>query len=261
METAIKNGLDNAIYNDVLHGGQQLQIVGYTDYVGTGKSNDVLSKSRATTVKKFLLGYGFEDEDITICIGKGEVERAGLAGNEGFARDRRVDIIILPKIKQEPVEAVAETKQKPSPKPLPEIEVAKAPSVKIEDLSTAKPNEVLRLENFYFYPGRHVIRPESAGELTRLNKVMTQNPTLKISIEGHVCCVAKEAGDALDIDTHELALSLNRAREVYSFLIKRGIDDERLSFKGWGGSKPLVVERTEDDADKNRRVEIRVIEN
>ncbi len=256
LSEKIQDGLDAAIYKDVLHSGQRLQIVGYADYVGSGKANDALSKARATAVKRFLLSYGFEEKDITICIGKGEIERQGMQGNEGFPRDRRVDIVINPKnAAWLPVaEKTAVVPQPTPPKPKPIVR-------KLEDIALVKPNETIRLENLYFYPGRHIIRPESRAVLDRLKIVLENSPKIKISIEGHVCCVAKDAGDALDIDTHDLFLSLNRAREVYVFLLKKGIDEDRLKFAGFGGARPLVEEHTEEDADKNRRVEIRVLEN
>lgn len=266
LSEKVADGLDNAIYKDVLHGGQTLQIVGYADYVGEPSANDALSRARAATVKRFLLSYGFEPKNITICIGKGEVERTGVQGNEGFARDRRVDIVVVHAQPSLPQMAVA----KPAITPRPTLPPKEAPSaprnikptpVKLEDIATAKPNQTIRLENFYFYPGRHVIRPESRPIIDRLKTVLDNFPNLKINIEGHVCCVAKEAGDALDIDTHDLFLSLNRAREVYAQLVKKGIDEDRLTFAGFGGTRPLVEEHTEEDADMNRRVEIRVVEN
>jgi outer membrane protein OmpA-like peptidoglycan-associated protein len=254
LTEGIQEQLAGLIYKDVLHNGQQLQIVGYADYVGSARSNDALSKARAAAVKRFLLGYGFTAKDITICIGKGEVAREGFHGNEGFTRDRRVDIVINPGAAPGP-------EPEPAPPPsAPAKIVAKPKPVVIEDIATAKPNETITLNNLYFYPGRHILRPESVPQLNRLSKVLEQFPTVRIGIEGHVCCTAKDAGDALDYDTHELALSVNRAKEVYFFLVKKGVAEDRMTFKGFGGSRPLEEEHSEEDADKNRRVEIRILE-
>jgi outer membrane protein OmpA-like peptidoglycan-associated protein len=90
---------------------------------------------------------------------------------------------------------------------------------------------------------------------------MRQNPNLKISIEGHVCCI-KDTPDALDIDTFEPQLSVNRAKAIYQYLTSRGIDTSRLSYIGYGRRRPMVdPELSEEDAEKNRRVEIRILEN
>jgi outer membrane protein OmpA-like peptidoglycan-associated protein len=65
----------------------------------------------------------------------------------------------------------------------------------------------------------------------------------------------------MDTDTHEKKLSLNRARTVYNFLVKNGIDPERLTYKGYGRSHPKISpEMTEADEQANRRVEIKILE-
>jgi outer membrane protein OmpA-like peptidoglycan-associated protein len=82
-----------------------------------------------------------------------------------------------------------------------------------------------------------------------------------INIEGHVCCI-KDVPDALDIDTYESRLSVNRAKAVYEYLVVKGIDPTRLSYVGFGKKRPIIAdEKTEEDAAKNRRVEIRVTDN
>ncbi len=262
LTEGIENGLVNYIYKDVLRNGQKLQIVGYADYVGSGRSNDALSKARAATVKRFLMGYGFEEKDITICIGKGEIAREGVSGNEGFARDRRVDIVLDPQPAPAPETPAVALPPPPIPKPVRTAKpVVTTKPADLPDLATMKPNETIRLERLYFYPGRHIIRPESVNELYRLEHILEGHPALKIGIEGHICCTDPQQGDALDVDTHEIALSLNRAKEVYLFLVKKGIEEDRLTYKGFGATRKLVEEHTEDDANQNRRVEIRVLEN
>lgn len=256
MTPGVKEQLTGYIYDDVLHSRQTIQIVGYADYVGGNTSNDLLSKRRANAVKRFLVQYGFMEKNITICIGKGEIER-DMKGNDGFARDRRVDIVINPPATA-PEEAPASV---PAPKPVAE---KKAPAPKSaqaiqKDITTLKKGEALVLNNIYFYPGRHAVKPESAAALNNLYEILDENPGVNIGIEGHVCCVKGSASDALDFDTREIALSVNRAKAIYNYLVKKGIDKDRLSFKGFGATRRVVQEEnTEEDADKNRRVEIRI---
>lgn len=255
----VQEQLAGYIYNDVLQSRQTIQIVGYADYVGGNRSNDQLSKRRANAVKRFLMQYGFQEKNITICIGKGEVER-DMKGNDGFARDRRVDIVINPPVTS-PEEVPAPSAPVPAPKPVAE---KKAPAPKSaqaiqKDITTLKKGETLVLNNIYFYPGRHMVKPESAAALNSLYEILDENPGVNIGIEGHVCCVKGSASDALDFDTREIALSVNRAKAIYNYLVKKGIDKDRLSFKGFGASRRVVQEEnTEEDADKNRRVEIRI---
>jgi outer membrane protein OmpA-like peptidoglycan-associated protein len=65
--------------------------------------------------------------------------------------------------------------------------------------------------------------------------------------------------DGLDWDTGEEKLSVNRARVVYDYLIKSGIDSTRLSYAGFGSGRKLVKEVTERDRMLNRRVEMKII--
>jgi flagellar motor protein MotB len=89
--------------------------------------------------------------------------------------------------------------------------------------------------------------------------MMQQNPTLTIEIQGHVCCASKPNEDGLDDETGDFKLSWNRAQYVRDYLIQNGIAKERISFRGFAMTRPLVYpEKTIQDQIKNRRVEILV---
>ena len=98
------------------------------------------------------------------------------------------------------------------------------------------------------------IVPESKPVLYELLCVLEENPNLKIQIQGHICC--QLVSDFEDISTA-------RARAIYVFLAQNKINRKRLSFKGFGVSKPIhpIPEKTEQEADENRRVEIMILEN
>ena len=67
--------------------------------------------------------------------------------------------------------------------------------------------------------------------------------------------------EGLDIDTNRRDLSVARAKNIYEYLIHKGIDESRLHYRGFGSSRKLVVpEITEEDKTQNRRVEIMVVE-
>jgi len=130
----------------------------------------------------------------------------------------------------------------------------------LTDLSKYKKGETIVLENIYFYPESHMIRDQSLPELQKLYFLLQKNPKVKIRIEGHVCCVT-DVDDAFDIDSKNNHLSLNRAKYIYDYLLSKGITAERLQYTGFGRSKPVVaVELNEVDANKNRRVEIRIMD-
>lgn len=142
-----------------------------------------------------------------------------------------------------------------------DVEVVTLTPQKQIDISTVAKNESIRLDNILFLPGSHKIREESSTTLFDLYITMKDNPGLKITIEGHICCLNNTNTDGYDYDTREFSLSVNRAREVYDYLVKQGIDASRLVYKGYGISKPLKwPERSVYDENLNRRVEIRITE-
>lgn len=115
-----------------------------------------------------------------------------------------------------------------------------------------KVGDKIRLENLNFIGGSDKLLPESAPVLEELLQVMTDNPKLKIQIQGHVCCYIKDPSD----------ISRKRAKAIYKYLIENGIKRRRLSFKSFEGKKPLfsIPEDTEEEKAANRRVEIEIIE-
>jgi outer membrane protein OmpA-like peptidoglycan-associated protein len=99
-----------------------------------------------------------------------------------------------------------------------------------------------------FETGKSDIKPESQGIVDQIAEMLKQNPTLKVSIEGHT--------DNVGSDKSNQTLSENRAKSLMNVLIAKGIEKSRLSSKGWGASKPIADNKTDDGKAKNRRVEI-----
>lgn len=90
--------------------------------------------------------------------------------------------------------------------------------------------------------GRKVVR-EAA-------EVLAEHPEVEVRVEGHTDSVGTEA--------HNQKLSERRAEAVVDELVEQGVDRDRLTWKGFGESDPLVVPRTFADLEKNRRVEFDV---
>jgi outer membrane protein OmpA-like peptidoglycan-associated protein len=246
--------IDLLIYNDKIINGSAVMIVGYADYLGTEGHNKALSMERAKNVKNYLIKYGVDENYIKLVEGKGEIHRSGARDRGGMPTDRRVDIVV-----NNGVTELSMSAGKLSTRP--RKDTMRKVSTNVEDIKHLKAGSTMLLKNVYFPADRHTIKPESKETLEKLYVVLKDHPSLKISIEGHVCCI-KDAVDALDIDTYEPTLSLNRARAIYYYLINKGIDSARLKYTGFGRRKPVIEdERTEEDAEKNRRVEIRVLEN
>ena len=128
-------------------------------------------------------------------------------------------------------------------------------------MNEAQEGQTLVLKNINFYGGRHSFLPRSLPVLEELLEVMNANPDLVIEIQGHICCRIGLAEDGEDYDAGgEKRLSINRAKAVMDFLESNGISANRMSYKGFAGTQPLInPELTEDDRTANRRVEIRIV--
>lgn len=120
-------------------------------------------------------------------------------------------------------------------------------------IKNAKAGESVKLPNIYFYNNSARIVPKSEPTLYDLLCIMEENKNLKIEIQGHICC--QLVSDKNDISTA-------RAKAIYNFLIRNKIDRKRMSFRGYGTSKPIhaIPEKNETEADENRRVEILLLE-
>lgn len=251
--------LDSALIDGPLNRNGRLLIIGHTDALGTEGYNLQLSRQRAQTVKTFLTGSGFRPSDIQLITGLGE-QNAGVATDpDSRPGDRRVDVVFLGDRQRRrtalPPPDTAAKRFVPPP--------ADRPGQRRDSATTLNElvaGESLVLKNVYFYPGRHTVRPESYPALEALFGALIAQPKMAIRIEGHVCCISAGAADALDEETMRLELSLNRALAIRSMLIDRGIDAARIETTGFGRRFPIVaLERNEDEANQNRRVEIRVL--
>lgn len=257
LNAGTEKKIDLLVYNDKIINGSSVMIIGYADFLGTEQRNKNLSMDRAKNVKNYLVKYGIDAKYIKLCVGKGEIHRQGITTKEGYPTDRRVDIVVNNNRESGEKLVEAGKPQKDSVKKRKPVVPAN-----FDNMKNMKPGATILLKNVYFPPDRHIIKPESKETLEKLFDVLKDHPNLKISIEGHVCCIKSEVADALDIDTYEPTLSVNRAKAIYNYLVGRGIDSARLKYMGFGRRKPVVpVEVTDEDAEMNRRVELRVIEN
>lgn len=108
--------------------------------------------------------------------------------------------------------------------------------------------KAITLNNVYFEQSSFIMQRESYPELDKVVTMLRTNPMTKIEIGGHT--------DNIGDQRLNLALSENRAKVILNYLVSKGIDEERLIYKGYGGTKPVAPNDTEDNKKKNRRVEI-----
>jgi OOP family OmpA-OmpF porin len=108
-------------------------------------------------------------------------------------------------------------------------------------------------EKIQFEVNKATIKPESFGLLDEIVKVIKENAYIKkIQIEGH----ASAEGDA----KHNMKFSDERAKAVRKYLVDHGVEADHLIAKGFGITKPLASNDTEEGKEKNRRVEFNILE-
>jgi len=106
----------------------------------------------------------------------------------------------------------------------------------------------IALYGIHFETAKATILPDSESVLAEVAKMLQQNPDVKVSVEGHTDNVGSAAANQ--------TLSEKRAQAVVAWLSSHGIEGSRLQAKGWGASKPVEDNATEEGRAKNRRVEL-----
>lgn len=119
-------------------------------------------------------------------------------------------------------------------------------------LSPVEVGQTVRLNNIFFVFGKADLKDESKYELDRLYSVLHSTPSLKIVIQGHT----DNTGD----DNFNQTLSEDRAKAVYEYLLSKGISANQILYKGFGETKPVKDNHTEQGRAYNRRVEFVVLE-
>jgi OOP family OmpA-OmpF porin len=99
--------------------------------------------------------------------------------------------------------------------------------------------------------GKATLRPESFKQLQELYEYLQWKTEEKIEIAGHTDNVGKPEDN--------LKLSQQRAEAAKAWLVKKGIDPARITAKGYGASKPIADNATEEGRQKNRRTEVYVL--
>ncbi|MFH1322083.1 MAG: OmpA family protein [Bacteroidota bacterium] len=127
--------------------------------------------------------------------------------------------------------------------------------VSIEDMK--KLGTIVKINNIFFDTDKTILRPESYPELNRLTKILKENPYSKIEIMGHT--------DNVGTDEYNQELSDGRAKAVFDYLLNpQGFENpegfkERLTYKGFGETKPVSTNETEKGRQNNRRVEFKFV--
>jgi outer membrane protein OmpA-like peptidoglycan-associated protein len=206
----------------------QIEIYGFCDDIGGENYNLVLSQNRANSIKSIFNNSSFFPEKISTVDGKGELLLNVIDDKDPSvlrALNRRVDVVIS----------------------YPED---KSPAKNITRNLGDKNKFVL--ENVLFITGYSYVTRNSKKTLSNVVKTIKED-SFSFIIQGHVCCTEGSL-DAVDKKTNKRNLSVARAKFVYDYFIKNGIDKSRMSYEGLAHKFPLG-----GSADKDRRVEILIV--
>ncbi len=110
---------------------------------------------------------------------------------------------------------------------------------------------VVELKNIFFETAKFDLKPESKVELDKLVSFLNLNKAIRIELSGHTDNVGDKKMNQI--------LSQNRAKSVYDYLVANGIDVKRLTYKGYGDTKPKVKNDSDENRALNRRTEFKVI--
>jgi OOP family OmpA-OmpF porin len=146
--------------------------------------------------------------------------------------------------KAPPPPAPAPAAPAPAPAPPPPPPPPPAPEVG---------TKIMSLEGTNFDFNSAALTPDGMGKLDNAAKVMTENPTLVVGVEGHT--------DSVGSDAYNQGLSERRAQSAVSYLVSKGIDATRLQPTGYGESKAVATNDTAEGRAQNRRVDLVVVSN
>ena len=227
-------------------------INGYTDEDGSNGFNDTLSKNRVNLIYNLIQDkVKIRDDFKSRSFGENFTQAKNKAEN------RKVTIYyILQKDLAHEDEILGITPQIVEPLEIDPIEeeLMNFPenATLDEKISLSRKGTLIRLSDINFYINTFAVMPTSKGSIDELIDVLNRNPKLKIEIQGHICCVNKDAKN----------LSTDRAKQIKRILVSQGIYEKRILTKGFGVSKPKfsIPEKSESEAAQNRRVEIMVLD-
>jgi OOP family OmpA-OmpF porin len=139
-----------------------------------------------------------------------------------------------------------------TPKPAPETKPEPAPAVPPkEEPAPTPPKPDFNFSNIQFEFNSAVLKTGSYQILDKAAAEIKKDPSAVFVINGHSSAEGTAA--------HNQSLSEDRANAVKSYLVNAGVNGANLTVKGYGESKPITTNTSEESRALNRRVEIRKI--
>jgi outer membrane protein OmpA-like peptidoglycan-associated protein len=218
----------------------KVSIYGFTDDRGSDGYNLKLSQDRANSIKTIFSNNEFDESVITNVDGKGKILLKLI---------KEDDLSIIRGLNRK-VEIIVSSVFPPKPKEAPEVVEAKKREATELLKGELKAGDKFELNNMLFKTGYSKLLPESKETLKEIADILVKRKDLYFTIQGHVCCT-KNSRDAIDRKTKKRNLSVARAKFIYEYLAKKGVNKRRMKYVGMRRQFPLGGEPKLD-----RRVEI-----
>ena len=113
------------------------------------------------------------------------------------------------------------------------------------DIQPIEVNKSYRINDIFFGFNSFELSSESKAVLDQLIEFLNENQGIWIEVQGHT--------DNIGNDAENIKLSGNRAKSVYDYLVASGVQGNRLTYKGYGKTKPVADNQSEEGRAKNRR--------
>ena len=199
----------------------------------------MLSQQRADAIKSIFSNNEISETLIRNVDGKGEillkiVNEKDIVKIRGL--NRKVEIIV--------------TEKAPEPEKIEEENITKTPTISEQIKGDIKVGDKILFKNILFKTGYSTVVPSSKKTLEEIAKALLERDDIYFTIQGHVCCT-KYTRDAVDKRTKKRNLSVARAKYVYDYFAKKGVDKRRMRYVGMRRRFPLG-----GDPKFDRRVEI-----
>jgi type IX secretion system PorP/SprF family membrane protein len=241
----INTGMQTDINADVIYKGFIQGGIGYRTQVG------IIARAGINIQDLFFIGYAYETPMRNIASfssGSHEV----VLGLKFCRKKKKEELASV-----YPVDSLPQQlKKQEIPVKQDTVFVQKTDTVFIQNASGVSDDEVKNIllsveRNLLFEKLKSAIQTKSFDELKSLADVLALRQDIMIEVEGHT----DDRGD----DAENLKLSQDRANEVKAYLVKNGIDGNRVKVSFYGESKPIGNNETESGRQMNRRVRIKVI--
>ena len=133
------------------------------------------------------------------------------------------------------------------------VKVVRDTVVVIKEVPQEIKDVMVELSNTLFAFNKFNLNDKAKAGLDKVAQWLSDNPDVNVEISGHT--------DSVGSDSYNQKLSEDRAKAVYEYFIHEGgISSKRLSYKGYGKSRPIASNDTEEGRQQNRRVELNILQ-